>query len=73
MSEEINKSRRKPGDPLVYIPGNARINFEPNGQNPPSTKYNSWTLIMDDKMYRDVTGGFYGNNSEDRDRRSPKL
>lgn len=69
MKKEIKKSRRKPGDPLVYVPGDARLNFEPNGENPPSTKYNSWTFIMDDQTHRKVTGG-YGKS---KNIRNPKF
>lgn len=68
MSDEIKKHEKKADDPLVYIPDGARINFDPTGQNPPRTKYNAWTLIMDDKTYRDVIGGFYG---PDKDKRNP--
>lgn len=65
MSEELEKTRRKPGDPLVFVPDGARLNFDPISQNPPTTKYNNWTFIMDDETLWKVTGG-YG-----RDNRTP--
>lgn len=63
MSEEVKKARRKPDDPLVYVPGGARLHFDTQKQTPPSTKYNSWTFILDDETLRKVTGG-YGRDGD---------
>ena len=49
-------NKRKRGDPLIYVPDNARLNFETTPEKMPTTEYNRYVYIMDEKTYKSVTG-----------------
>ena len=45
---------------LVFLPANARLNFETTNQSPPETKYNKRMKQFDQDAVKKVVGGNYG-------------
>lgn len=65
QDKDITPPKRKSGDPLVYIPDGARLNFDLTPEKQPKTKYNRQTLRMDLQQYQRITG--VKNGQEGRD------
>jgi hypothetical protein len=58
MKEKTPKPRT-----LVYLPADAKLNFENNTQDPPNTKYDNRKKIFDEESIKKVVGGLYGRNN----------
>jgi hypothetical protein len=60
-----SRPKRKPGDPLVFIPDGAQLNFDFSPQKPPKTKYNRSVLLMNEQEYQRITGVKNGRDGRD--------
>jgi hypothetical protein len=60
-SQDIPKSN--PDKIVVFVPQDARLNFELNNQNPPTPKYNNRKQNIDIEVVKKIVGGEYGKQN----------
>ena len=51
---------------LVYLPADAKLNFENNTQTPPNTQYDKRQKTFDQESIKKVVGGKYGRQSRNQ-------
>jgi len=59
MKDKINLPRT-----VIFLPADAKLNFENNIQNPPHTKYNNREQIFDQEAIKKVIGDKYGRQNK---------
>jgi len=54
-------SKRHPGKALVYLPSNAKLNFENDVMEPPKVKYEKRRAAFDKDTVKKIVRGKYGS------------
>ena len=54
-------SKKNPGKALVYLPANAKLNFEKNVMEPPTVKYEKRRAEFDKDTVKKIVKGLYGS------------